>query len=676
MSINSNPMLNKQPDKRQNIKAVILAGRHDFGLYTLTSRLPTALWPVGTKTVLAQLLQHLYSQGIGRAVVCCREEKTQLQASICGPDNMKLDFLDELMPLGTAGSIRRAVTNGDASSLLIIHAGMVCPPDIDDVIKKHYNTKSDLTVVLHPKPDRDESESESAGIYLCESSVLDFIPKEGYCDIKETLIPALLKAGKKVSVIRLVRSVGSFRDWTGYLRAIAVYLDRANKVDVALPLKKSHDFGNVWISPTARIDKTARIHGPVMIGDGTQVAKGAVIFGPVMIGRNVTIDQNSLVADSVLWDNAQVGAECEIQRCLIDNGARLADGSIVEEQIIPYISRGAWSNVIRKTFQGAKTKRVCQTQISLSKPKAEISQRAFGRFENEKAGSKVLISLGVAAIFIAFLWSYWSTISGLWSIWMRSDEYSCGLLVPLMAIYIAWSRRGEITQCRIRPSMWGVPAFLAAQGLRYFGLFYMYSSAERLSLVASIAALVLLLFGWGLFRRSLTLLLFLCLMLPLPRSFEARITLPLQGLATSSAVFSLEMLGYEVATEGNVIHLGQTTVAVAEACNGLRMVTAFFVISSLVILLVKRTWWEKLILLLSALPIGLFCNTVRLTLTSIAFTVLKGEHWERLFHDFGGYAMMPLALAMIIFELWVLREMTVIPIDSKKEEIMVTRSSG
>jgi exosortase/archaeosortase family protein len=96
----------------------------------------------------------------------------------------------------------------------------------------------------------------------------------------------------------------------------------------------------------------------------------------------------------------------------------------------------------------------------------------------------------------------------------------------------------------------------------------------------------------------------------------------------------------------------------------------------LVILLVKRTWWEKLILLLSALPIGLFCNTVRLTLTSIAFTVLKGEHWERLFHDFGGYAMMPLALAMIIFELWVLREMTVIPIDSKKEEIMVTRSSG
>jgi len=667
-------MVNRQSNDKQNIKAIVLAGGRDFGRCPLATRRPPVLWPIVGESILEHILRWLSRQGIARAVVCSDGGSPRLQESVSIRNGIKLEFLDELMPLGTAGSVRQAVTDDDASSLLIVHAGMVCPPDIDEVIKKHHNTKSDLTVVLHPEVDRDESESESAGIYLCESSTLDFIPKEGYCDIKETLIPALLKAGKKVSVIRLTRSVGSFRDWTGYMRAIAVYLDSADKGDIDLPLKKSHDFGNVWMSPTARIDKTVRIYGPVMIGDGTQVAKEAVIFGPVMIGRNVTIDRNSLVADSVLWDNAQVGAECEIQRCLIDSDARLANGSIVEEQIIPYVSRGVWSNFINKTFQGKKTKTVCQTQTSWPKPKNTVSQRAFGRFGNEKAGSKVLTGLGVAAIFIAFLWSYWPTIADLWKIWMQSDEYSCGLLVPLMAIYIAWSRREEITRCRIHPSMWGVPAFLAAQGLRYFGLFFMYSSAERLSLVVSIAALVLLLFGWGVFRRSLTLLLFLCLMLPLPRSFEARITLPLQGLATSSAVFSLEMLGYEVATEGNIIHLGQTTVAVAEACNGLRMVTSFFVISGLVILLVKRAWWEKLILLLSTLPIGLLCNTVRLTITSIVFTMLKGEYWEKLFHDFGGYAMMPLALAIVVFELWVLTRITTVPIDRKREEMLVTRS--
>jgi exosortase len=125
------------------------------------------------------------------------------------------------------------------------------------------------------------------------------------------------------------------------------------------------------------------------------------------------------------------------------------------------------------------------------------------------------------------------------------------------------------------------------------------------------------------------------------------------------------MIGYEVVQEGNIIHIGQATAAVAEACNGLRMITAFFVISSLVILLVKREWWEKLLVLASSLPIALLCNTVRLTITAIAFTMLSGEYWEKIFHDFGGYAMMPLALGMIVLELWLLTKITTAPTEKQ-----------
>jgi exosortase len=114
--------------------------------------------------------------------------------------------------------------------------------------------------------------------------------------------------------------------------------------------------------------------------------------------------------------------------------------------------------------------------------------------------------------------------------------------------------------------------------------------------------------------------------------------------------------------EGNYIHIGNQTVGIAEACNGLRMITSFFVISGLITLLVKRTWWEKLIILLSSIPVALLCNTIRLTITSIAFTLIEGEKWEMLFHDFGGYAMMPLALGTIIFELWLLARLFVQPI--------------
>jgi exosortase len=150
--------------------------------------------------------------------------------------------------------------------------------------------------------------------------------------------------------------------------------------------------------------------------------------------------------------------------------------------------------------------------------------------------------------------------------------------------------------------------------------------------------------------------------------------LPLQRWATSSAVFCLEMVGYDVISEGNVIHIGNIRVAVAEACNGLRMITAFFVISGLVVLLVKRAWWEKLVVLISSLPIALLCNTIRLAITAVFFTILEGEYWEKIFHDFGGYAMMPLALTAIVTELWLLKKLTTLPDEEKA--IIITRQMG
>jgi hypothetical protein len=65
------------------------------------------------------------------------------------------------------------------------------------------------------------------------------------------------------------------------------------------------------------------------------------------------------------------------------------------------------------------------------------------------------------------------------------------------------------------------------------------------------------------------------------------------------------------------------------------------------------------------------CNTIRLAVTAVFFTVLQGEYWEKIFHDFGGYAMMPLALAVVVGELWLLTKLTELP--AKEKAIIVTR---
>ena len=119
-------------------------------------------------------------------------------------------------------------------------------------------------------------------------------------------------------------------------------------------------------------------------------------------------------------------------------------------------------------------------------------------------------------------------------------------------------------------------AILSTQAIRPAGLYYMYQSAERLSLVLAVAALVLLMTGWRYLWKLAGVLLFLCLMLPWPNRVQQTLAVPLQQWATGSAVFCLELAGWDVLRDGNVIHIGDTSVAVAEACNGLRMITAFF----------------------------------------------------------------------------------------------------
>ena len=78
-----------------------------------------------------------------------------------------------------------------------------------------------------------------------------------------------------------------------------------------------------------------------------------------------------------------------------------------------------------------------------------------------------------------------------------------------------------------------------------------------------------------------------------------------------------------------------------------------------------------MLIFVSSLPIALVCNTIRLTVTSIAFTKINGDHWEQLFHDFGGYAMMPFALALVVLELWLIKLLTVPP--EAQEMIIVSR---
>jgi len=629
-------MAHKKTVETDNIKVVILAGMRDFGRCPVSSSFAPALWPVVEQPALVSLLRSLARQGIKRAVVCSNDNAQLLEKTIAGNNSIQVDLVHEHLPAGTAGCVREAnkITDNEADTLFVIlPAGITAPPKIDALIKAHRQGQSDMTIMFNPANGNGQQLGQASGIYICEQSVLEHIPKDGYFDIKESLIPKMLKAGNTIHAATLAKDLGNFRNRQEYLSAIGYYLDNGPSFNVALKNRGKNGSGQVWSAENTKIDPTARIYGPVVIMDGALISQNSVIFGPAVLGRNTSIGQDTIVVNSVLWDNARIGANCQVQRCLLDHHCEVANNTIVQEESIAFVPQTLPKKLGKPVLTAAKTV-TAKLAPALDASLVKMNEKLLKLAPFEK--KQWLWSFASAMVLIAFFWSYWPNLIQLWHIWLRSEEFSSGILVPFLAVYILWSRRRDFSKCHIEPCIrWGIPVLVIAQGFHLFGLYFMYSSAEWFSIGVSIAALVLLLFGWQVFKKVFTVLLFMFLMLPWPNRIQNALSIPLQHWATSSAVFCLELLGYEVVQEGNILHIGQTSVAVAEACYGLRMITAFFVVTGLVVLLVKRTRWEKLIVILSSLPIALLCNTTRLVVTAIVFTMISGQYLEKTFHDFG-----------------------------------------
>lgn len=289
---------------------------------------------------------------------------------------------------------------------------------------------------------------------------------------------------------------------------------------------------------------------------------------------------------------------------------------------------------------------------TLARARAQAASREVMSVSLRMDGARWLI---LACVPLALVWSYWSTLSGLIREWQKDPNYSVGQLVPLAALYMLWQDRRNLRECSLRPCWWGAVVILAAQAVRAFGLIFLFESAERYSLVLTISGLALFLAGWQVVRKTSWVLAFLFLMIPLPGRIHNLVSGPLQSMATTGAVFCLELLGITVAREGHVVVLNdRVPIAVAEACSGLRMLTAFVVVGCVLAYVIARPRIQKMLLIASTVPIAILCNLLRLVTTAVLFLTVSGDFAERFFHDFAGWTMMPLAVLMLAGELWLM----------------------
>jgi len=274
-----------------------------------------------------------------------------------------------------------------------------------------------------------------------------------------------------------------------------------------------------------------------------------------------------------------------------------------------------------------------------------------------------MVAWGV--LLAGFLFTYWETLVHVVRVWATTPDYGHGFFVPIFAGYLLWQRQEMVDPWPDRGTWWGIPFFLVFALVRWFNLFLNYER-DIDSLLPFLVGVTLVLGGWRALRWAWPSIVFLIFMVPLPDFVAAALGRKLQHLATIMSAYVLVTLGIPAIPLGegsNVIQLTrpEDQLEVARSCSGLRMMVLFFALCVGTSFVMRAPVWKKIILILSAVPIAIVSNVLRIVLTGILY-----EWWNQtvgnFVHDYAGWLMMIWAMLMIWGEMSLISALVIEPL--------------
>ena len=205
--------------------------------------------------------------------------------------------------------------------------------------------------------------------------------------------------------------------------------------------------------------------------------------------------------------------------------------------------------------------------------------------------------------------------------WWEREDYNYCYLIPFVVLYLLWEKREALKRTPAQPTWAGF--FPLVFGLMLFWLgelggeyYTMYLSSWFVLL-----GLCWMHLGWKKLKVILFPVGFILTMFPPPNFIYFNLSLQLKLISSKLGVWTLQALGKSAYREGNVIDLGFTQLQVVDACNGLRYLFPLIVLAILVAHSYRSVWWKKLIVVLSAIPISIFVNGLRIASVGLLYPI-------------------------------------------------------
>ncbi|MGH3588290.1 MAG: sugar phosphate nucleotidyltransferase, partial [Pseudonocardia sp.] len=316
-----------------SLEAVIIAGGYGTRMRPLTTRRPKHLLEVGGVPFLFHQIARLAEAGVTHIVLATSYHATLFEP-VLGDGSLwgvRLDYVQEVEPLGTAGAIRNAAEALDDDpdgEVVILNGDVLSGHDLkaqlDDFGSPRAGRPVDVSLHLvevadaRPfgcvptdeqgrvqafveKSDQPVSNQVNAGCYVFRRRVIDEIPAGRVVSVERETFPELVADDRLVvGFVETAywRDVGSPEALVAASKDLVLGVAPSPAVDI--------EPSGARVADSAQVHERATANGGSVIADGARIAAGAVVAGSVVMPSAV-VEEEAEVVDSVIGPGAVVG---------------------------------------------------------------------------------------------------------------------------------------------------------------------------------------------------------------------------------------------------------------------------------------------------------------------------------------------------------------------------------
>ncbi|HEX8743121.1 MAG TPA: NDP-sugar synthase [Thermoleophilaceae bacterium] len=316
------------------MQALVLAGGEGTRLRPLTLTVPKPAMPLAGRPFLTFMLDWLAGHGVTEAVLSCGYRSDGVRR-VLGDiyDGMRLRYVIEEEPLGTAGPVRLAADEGLlADRFLVLNGDTLTDFALSAEVAQHERSGAQGTLALVAVED-----TASYGVVPTdeEGRVVEFLEKVENPPTNRINAGAYVLEASVAERIEPGRAVSFEREVFPRMAAEGVlygYPAEGYWIDIGTPeryLESTYDLLARRVE--SRLPPSDETGSLIYAGS---ITSGARIGPQSVVGSHCVVGERSVVDRSVLHESVRVGHDCVVESAVLAEGVRLGDGAHVCERAI------------------------------------------------------------------------------------------------------------------------------------------------------------------------------------------------------------------------------------------------------------------------------------------------------------------------------------------------------